>query len=71
MCAARPPTGIDADEELLVAMKGIPDGATRAAEGAAPAGASENPWGQNVAARFCSVVDARIRQERAQVCVVP
>ena len=37
MRAARPPTGIDA-VELLVATKGIMDGATRVAKGAAPAG---------------------------------
>ena len=54
--AARPPTGIDA-VELLVATKGIMDGATRVAKGAAPAGASENPWGHNVVARFYPVVD--------------
>ena len=54
--AARPPTGIDA-VELLVATKGIMDGATRVAKGAAPARASENPWGHKVAARFCPVVD--------------
>jgi len=54
--AARPPTGIDA-VELLVATKGIMDGATRVAKGAAPARASENPWGHYVAAQFCPVVD--------------
>ena len=56
MRAARPPTGIDG-VELLVATKGIMDGATRVAKGAAPAGASENPWGHNVVARFYPVVD--------------
>ena len=54
--AARPPTGIDA-VELLVATKGIMDVATRVAKGTAPAGASENPWGHNVVARFYPVVD--------------
>ena len=53
--AARPPTWIDA-VELLVATKGIMDVATRVAKGAAPAGA-KNPWGHNVAAQFCPVVD--------------
>ena len=54
--AAWPPTGIGA-VELLVATKGIMDGATRVAKGAAPARASENPWGHYVAAQFCPVVD--------------
>ena len=63
MRAARPPTGIDG-VELLVATKGIMDGATRVAKGAAPAGARENPWGHNVVAS--SVLSlTRIRQERS------
>ena len=63
--AARPPTGIDA-VELLVATKGIMDGATRVAKGAAPAGARENPRGHNVVARFCPVVD---KNDKSAVCV--
>ena len=59
---ARPLTGIDADEELLVATKGIRDGVTRAEEGAAPAGACENPWGHNVSALLSLTVESDKRR---------
>ena len=45
-----------------MATKGIRDGVTRAEEGAAPAGACENPWGHNVSALLSLTVESDKRR---------